>query len=267
VTVPSHVAAPPKTSRVSALASVLSWARPAKMIAAVVALLLTGTLIFVGIRLSGGHQTAAARSTTPTTTVQPTSSTSPAPTPVVPPPPTVTTPPTTETTSTTTTTTTSAVASAPAIGEPCNDWSKIARDPNTGLTIICDGGTGAGAPPTHWTTDDLSNVIGVETIGTSCAGFQPYTMAISPDDYPIACFPADAGIGQLAGPGSTWKIYHPLASFLSSAGAPPSTIRAGDVGLRRTLPAAECAGGAAHSRPHRESGRPRPLDVLTPMRL
>src|SRR5271166_4933224 len=42
--------------------------------------------------------------------------------------------------------------------------------------------------------------------------------------------------------------------------------RQGDVGLRRTLPAAECAGGAAHPRPHRESGRPRPLDVLTPMR-
>src|ERR1700730_5107021 len=43
--------------------------------------------------------------------------------------------------------------------------------------------------------------------------------------------------------------------------------RQGDAGLRRTLPATECAGGAAHPRPHRESGRPRPLDVLTPMRL
>jgi hypothetical protein len=69
-------------------------------------------------------------------------------------------------------------------------------------------GTGAGTRP-HWTTNDLSNAIGVQTIGTSCAGFQPYAMAISPDDYLVACFPADAGIGQLAGPGSTWKIYHP----------------------------------------------------------
>jgi hypothetical protein len=43
--------------------------------------------------------------------------------------------------------------------------------------------------------------------------------------------------------------------------------RQGDAGLRRTLPAAECARGAAHARPHRESGRLRPLDVLTPMRL
>jgi hypothetical protein len=109
----------------------------------------------------------------------------------------------------TTTTSTSAVASGPAIGEPCNNWSKIARDPNTGLTIICDGATGSGAPAPHWTTDDLSHVIGVETIGASCANSQPYAMAISPDDYLVACFPADAGVGQLAGPGSTWQIYHP----------------------------------------------------------
>jgi hypothetical protein len=73
---------------------------------------------------------------------------------------------------------------------------------------ICDGATGAGTHP-HWTTDDLSKVIGVRTIGTSCAGFRPYAMAISPDDYLVACFPADAGTGQLAGPGSTWKVYHP----------------------------------------------------------
>jgi hypothetical protein len=109
----------------------------------------------------------------------------------------------------TTTTSTSAVASGPAIGEPCNNWSKIARDPNTGLTIICDGATGSGSPAPHWTTDDLSHVVGVETIGASCANSQPYAMAISPDDYLVACFPADAGVGQLAGPGSTWQIYHP----------------------------------------------------------
>jgi hypothetical protein len=57
--------------------------------------------------------------------------------------------------------------------------------------------------------DNLSEVTGVpEIIGTSCAGFKPYTMAISPDDYLVACFPANDG-GQIAGPGSTWKIYHP----------------------------------------------------------
>jgi hypothetical protein len=106
-------------------------------------------------------------------------------------------------------TTTSTVATGPVIGEPCSDWSKIARDPNTGLTIICDGATGAGAAPPHWTTDDLSHVIGVQTIGSSCAGSQPYAMAISPDDYLVACFPADAGSDQLAGQGSTWQIYHP----------------------------------------------------------
>ncbi len=107
------------------------------------------------------------------------------------------------------TTTTSATASGPTIGQPCSDWSKIARDPNTGLTIICDGATGAGAASPHWTTDDLSHVIGVQTIGSSCAGSQPYAMAISPDDYLVACFPADAGSDQLAGQGSTWQIYHP----------------------------------------------------------
>jgi hypothetical protein len=80
---------------------------------------------------------------------------------------------------------------------------------NIGLTIICDGATGAGAAAPHWTTDDLSHVIGVQTIGTSCAGSKPYAMAISPDDYLVACFPADAGSDQLAGQGSTWQIYHP----------------------------------------------------------
>jgi serine/threonine-protein kinase len=186
---PAPDAASPKTS--PALASTLSRSRSARMIAAVVAVLLIGALIFIGIQLSRGHHTATPPSTTTATTVQPTSPISPTP-PIVPAPPTPTT----------------AVANAPAIGMPCNDWSKIARDPNTGLTIICDGATGAGAKPPHWTTDDLSHVIGVETIGTSCEGFQPYTMAISPDDYLVACFPANAG-GQLAGPGSTWKIYHP----------------------------------------------------------
>jgi hypothetical protein len=129
----------------------------------------------------------------------PSASARPAPPAPIPPPPPPAPPPTT----------TSAVASGPVIGEPCSDWSKIARDPNTGLTIICDGATGAGAAPPHWTTDDLSHVIGVQTIGSSCAGSQPYAMAISPDDYLVACFPADAGTDQLAGQGSTWQIYHP----------------------------------------------------------
>lgn len=148
------------------------------------------------------HRAPAAKAPAP---APPSASARPAPLSPIPPPAPITTPPNT----TTTTTTTSAVASSPAIGEPCSNWSKIARDPNTGLTIICDGATGAGAPAPHWTTDDLSHVIGVETIGASCAESQPYAMAISPDDYLIACFPADAGVGQLAGPGSTWQIYHP----------------------------------------------------------
>jgi serine/threonine-protein kinase len=155
---------------------------------------------------------AGTTSTTPSTSAnaptpfRSTSSTSPTPLPVVPPPPNASASPTIQPTTTTTITSTS--ASAPVIGQSCTDWSKIARDPNTGLTIICDGATGAGTRP-HWTTDDLSSAIGVQTIGTPCAGFQPYAMAISPDDYLVACFPADAGTGQLAGPGSTWKIYHP----------------------------------------------------------
>jgi hypothetical protein len=57
--------------------------------------------------------------------------------------------------------------------------------------------------------DDFSHVIGVQTIGSSCAGAQPYAMAILPDDYLVACFPFDAGSDQLAGQGSTWQIYHP----------------------------------------------------------
>lgn len=152
---------------------------------------------------SAGMTSTPLTSTNAPTSVQPTTLTSPAPLPVVPPPANATTPPTTRPT------TTSESASAPAIGQSCTDWSKIARDPTTGLTIICDGATGSGTHP-HWTTDDLrSATFGVQTVGTSCAGFQPFAMAISPDDYLVACVPADAGTGQLAGPGSTWKIFHP----------------------------------------------------------
>jgi hypothetical protein len=171
------------------------------LVALVVAI--AGALIFLATTLFGsGSPKPVETKAQPTTTVPVTAP--PAPPPITPRAPT-TSLPSTETT----TTSTSAVASGPAIGEPCNHWSKIARDPNTGLTIICDGGTGRGATP-HWTTDDLSHVIGVETIGTSCAGtHRPFEMAISPDDYLVACTPADAGVGQLAGPGSTWQIYHP----------------------------------------------------------
>ena len=146
------------------------------------------------------HPVTASPSVPAPATPPPSASARPAPPPI--PPSLPTSPPTAPTT------TTSAQASGPVIGEPCSDWSKIARDSNTGLTIICDGATGAGAPAPHWTTDDFSHVIGVQTIGTSCAGSQPYAMAISPDDYLVACFPSD-GSDRLAGQGSTWPIYHP----------------------------------------------------------
>lgn len=164
--------------------------------------LLAAAIAVISALLFYAHRAPAPNAPVPT---PPSGSARPAPSPPIPPRAPTTSLPSTETT----TTSTSAVASGPAIGEPCSDWSKIARDPNTGLTIICDGATGAGAPAPHWTTDDLSHVIGVETIGASCANSRPYAMAISPDDYLVACFPADAGVGQLAGPGSTWQIYHP----------------------------------------------------------
>lgn len=163
--------------------------------------LLAASIAVASVLLFYLHRAPAPKAPAP---APPSASARPAPPSPIPPPAPSSTLPTT----TTTTTTTSALASGPVIGEACSDWSKLARDPNTGLTIICDGATGAGTTP-HWTTDDLSHVIGVETIGTSCAGRQPYAMAISPDDYLVACFPADAGVGQLAGPGSTWQIYHP----------------------------------------------------------
>lgn len=93
------------------------------------------------------------------------------------------------------TTSTPALASAPPIGEPCNDWSKTARDPNTGLTIICDGATDRGAPAPDWSADDLSHVIGrpsaprvqnpnptqrrYRLMITSSRAFQPMRAAVS----------------------------------------------------------------------------------------
>jgi serine/threonine protein kinase, bacterial len=68
VTVASAVTLPPKTSPVSAPASNPPWARPETVIAAVVAVLFIGTMIFVGIRLSRDQQTAAPSATTPATT-------------------------------------------------------------------------------------------------------------------------------------------------------------------------------------------------------
>ena len=159
-------------------------------------------VVWFSVTLYRQHErpvTTAPSSPAPVAT--PPASLSPSPPAPIPPPPPSSPPPAP-------TTTPPPAASGPRIGEQCSDWSKISRDPNTGLMIICDGATGAGTTP-HWITDDLSHVIGVQTIGTSCANSQPYAMAISPDDYLVACFPADAGGGQLAGPGSTWQIYHP----------------------------------------------------------
>jgi hypothetical protein len=159
-------------------------------------------VVWFSVTLYRQHErpgTAAPSSTS--VAAPPPARTAPSPPAPIPPPPPPSPPPTS-------TTQPPPAATGPRIGEECSDWSKISRDPNTGLTIICDGATGAGTTP-HWTTDDFSHVIGVQTIGTSCANSQPYAMAISPDDYLVACFPADAGGGQLAGPGATWQIYHP----------------------------------------------------------
>jgi hypothetical protein len=114
--------------------------------------LLAAAIAVAAVLLFYVHRAPAPKAPAP---APPSASARPASSSPIPPPASTATLPTT----TTTTTTTSAVASGPAIGEPCNDWSKIARDPNTGLTIICDGATGAGAAPPHWTTDDLSHAI------------------------------------------------------------------------------------------------------------
>jgi hypothetical protein len=159
-------------------------------------------VVWFSVTLYREHERPGAAAPTPTAPVvtPPAPSATPRPPAPIPPPPPSSPPPAP-------TTTPPAAASGPRIGEQCSDWSKISRDPNTGLTIICDGATGAGTTP-HWTTDDFSHVIGVQTIGTSCAGSKSYEMAISPDDYLVACFPADVG-SDIAGPGSTWQIYHP----------------------------------------------------------
>lgn len=205
---PASTSAPSPAAK-PATGSRRSWALVGGVVATI-ALIAAVVLVWRPweIQQSNSAQITSTASVTSTSTVAPTpfqppTATSPTPPSVGLPPPTATTSAAIQPT------TTSASSSAPAIGKSCTDWSKIARDPNTGLTIICDGATGAGAR-TQWTTFNVSETTGIpETIGTSCEGFRPYTMAISPDDYLVACFPADAGTGQLAGPGSTWKIYHP----------------------------------------------------------
>jgi serine/threonine protein kinase, bacterial len=200
ITVAASVSASPTTSPTSLpVRGTPSWTRPATAIAAVVALTLIGSLIFVGIQLSRSRQTASPPPTAPVTTPSTTPSPPPPPAPV--PLPTAPVPPLAPTLTTTVTTT--VAPSGPTLGESCSDFDKLAYDRNAGENlgqIVCDGNS--------WVVTGA--VSGIHTVGTSCTGSPPFTMARSADDHLITCYPSGGvGLDPIAGPGSFWKLYSP----------------------------------------------------------
>jgi serine/threonine-protein kinase len=105
-----------------------SWMRPAIIIATLVALMVIGSLIFVGIELSRPRSPSPPLATAPSTP----NPVTPTLTPVISPPPSPV-PPLATTTEPLTTTT--AAASGPTLGEPCSDFDKLAYDRNAGENL------------------------------------------------------------------------------------------------------------------------------------
>lgn len=120
-----------------------------------------------------------------------------------------------------------AAASGPTLGEPCSGYDKLANDANTGEQLYCD-------PDIKQWWNQIGPMTGVQTIGTSCAGYTSWQKARSPDDYLIWCHPTgavtsyspggplwqrflqshpqyrgDGGSNPAAPPGSTWEMYKP----------------------------------------------------------
>jgi serine/threonine protein kinase, bacterial len=182
--------------------------RPAVVIAAAVAVMVIGSLTFVGIELSRTRHTAAPPTST---SVAPTPATTSTPTPplsAIPPPP----PPPTATT--TPTTTTPAAASGPALGETCSDYDKLAYDRNTGNEIVCGANT---SPATHLQWVDASGLPRAAQIaGTPCPGAPQGWSYRSTDGYMIICQATDDGTAYEPGgvkltgvQGPIWQLYSP----------------------------------------------------------
>jgi serine/threonine protein kinase, bacterial len=212
VTIASPIMLPPEFSSASAPSlATSSWMRHRTVIAGVLALILSGSLIFVGIQLSRTRQTATPPATAPPTPTTPATTSTPVPPPQVIPPP----PPATTTTTMTTAppTTTTAAASGPALGDPCTDWMKLAHDLTSGEGIVCGANT---SPATHffWLQAPAMPA-GVHVAATSCPGAPQGVFARSSDGYVIWCMdnlerafePGGVTLDHPVGP--IWSLYSP----------------------------------------------------------
>ena len=168
--------------------------RPATLFFIVLALMLIGALIFVGVQLAHNRQ-----SPTPPTAAPNTASTTAA---VPPPQTTTTTTMSTATTATTTAPTTSTLSAT--VDQPCSktDHDKLAYDPASGQEIACQeifwpsyGWSWQKAPPTE----------GVHIRGTACDGLRAYSLSRTADGYLIECMPPAFTSNEIAGPGSVWS--------------------------------------------------------------
>ena len=189
-----------------------SWMRPAIVIATLVALMVIGSLIFVGIELSRSPSTSPPLATAPSTPNPVTTST---PTPVISPPPSPIPPPATTTEPLTTTT---AAASGPTLGEPCSDFDKLAYDRNAGENlglIVCGSNTSGPTAKLEWVS--ATALPGdAHVAGTPCPGQPQGWPKRSTDGYMIVCQATDDGTAYEPGgvkltsmEGPIWQLYSP----------------------------------------------------------
>jgi serine/threonine-protein kinase len=186
--------------------------RPAIVIATLVALMVIGSLIFVGIELSRSPSASPPLATAPSTPNPVTTST---PTPVISPPPSPIPPPATTTEPLTTTT---AAASGPTLGEPCSDFDKLAYDRNAGENlglIVCGSNTSGPTAKLEWVS--ATALPGdLHVAGTPCPGQPQGSPKRSTDGYMIVCQATDDGTAYEPGGvkltsmgGPIWQLYSP----------------------------------------------------------
>ncbi|QZA09260.1 serine/threonine protein kinase [Mycolicibacter heraklionensis] len=195
--------AAPAAARASAWRPPNRVVRAATVIPTVLALLLIGAIVYLGVQLSHSRVLATAPLTSPVTSLpSPPLPSTALPSVAAAPPPSPVSPPVTVTVTTTPamlTTAPQAMPLIPTLGAACNQFGKLGGDPANG-SVVCDGRV--------WVLS--VNPTEVHTIGTPCDGVRRYTMARSDDGLLITCLPTNGGgTDSLAGPGSTWQIYRP----------------------------------------------------------
>jgi hypothetical protein len=116
-------------------------------------------------------------------------------------------------TATTQPTTTTTVWGAPALGDPCSDWDKLASDPSNGQEIVCGTNTSPATQLFWIKAPQLSS--GVHGVGTACPGAPQWVLSRSTDGYmiwcadPLALEPGGVTITRSADAGPIWELYSP----------------------------------------------------------